>query len=116
MEEIAVLRGEPLLLGDDLFEIMDILAQLQRDMGTTLILILHDFPMALQYANNALLMQNGHICHYGPCREVLTSDIIKPTFHLDERFVIDTEGNIRRVENGELKFKIQNSKNKEQIQ
>ena len=101
----AMVQQAPLMLLDEplanldiahKFEIMDILAQLQRDTGTTLILILHDFPMALQYANNALLMQNGQICHYGSCREVLTSDIIKPTFHLDERFVIDTEGNIRR--------------------
>ncbi|MBR4218926.1 MAG: ABC transporter ATP-binding protein [Bacteroidales bacterium] len=85
------------------FEIMDILAQLQHDTGTTLLLILHDFPMALQYADTALLMQNGNICHYGPCREVLTSDIIKPTFHLDERFTVDENGNIRRTGNGKLK-------------
>ena len=106
----AIVQQAPIMLLDEplanldiahKYEIMDILSKLQRDTGVTIILIPHDFPIALQYADHALLMQNGNICQYGPCREVLTADIIKPTFHLDDRFNIDEDGNIKRVKSEE---------------
>ena len=75
------------------YEIMDILAKLNRQ-GVMILIILHDFSIALEYATHAMLMQDGKILNHDVIKAVLSPENLRNCFHLTEDFVITEEGNI----------------------
>lgn len=78
------------------FEIMDILAELNQRQQVTIIIVLHDFPYALQYAQEVLLMKEGEIQHFGPTSEVLTPENVQNCFGLGSRYVYSSDGIVRK--------------------
>lgn len=78
------------------YEIMDILANLNRTRQSTIVLILHDFPFAKLYTNKTLLLESNHEYFFGETTRILTPDIIKKVFHLSEEYQIDPLGNITK--------------------
>lgn len=74
------------------YEIMDILHNLNREQNVLIIIILHDFPIALEYATHALLMQAGSVLQHDGVKEVLSPENIRSCFGLTERFVISENG------------------------
>ena len=80
------------------FEIMDILAELNQRQQVTIIIVLHDFPYALQYAHDVLLMKEGEIQHFGPTTTVLTPENVQNCFGLDSRYEYSSEGIVRKRE------------------
>ncbi len=77
------------------YEIMDILANLNRQ-GVMVIIVMHDFSIALEYATHALLMKKGAVMQHDLIRRVLTPDNIRTGFDLNERFLIDDKGHISK--------------------
>jgi iron complex transport system ATP-binding protein len=77
------------------YEIMDILANLNRQ-GVMVIIVMHDFPIALEYATHALLMKGGAVLQHDLIRRVLTPDNIRTGFDLDSQFLIDDKGHISK--------------------
>ena len=71
------------------FEILDILADLNKRQKTTIIMVLHDLSLAKNYAQKALLLKKGRVIASGTCNDVLTDQNIRTLFDLDERFVVD---------------------------
>lgn len=78
------------------FEIMDILAELNQRQQATIIIVLHDFPYALQYAQEVLLMKEGEIQHFGPTSEVLTPENVQNCFGLGSRYEYSSDGIVRK--------------------
>ena len=78
------------------FEIMDILAELNQRQQVTIIIVLHDFPYALQYAQEVLLMKEGEIQHFGPTSEVLTPENVQNCFGLGSCYVYSSDGIVRK--------------------
>ena len=74
---------------------MDILANLNRQ-GVMVIIVMHDFPIALEYATHALLMKGGAVLQHDLIRRVLTPDNIRTGFDLDGQFLIDDKGHISK--------------------
>lgn len=79
------------------FEIMDILSVLNAERNVTIVMILHDFPMALQYAKHVLLLKNGQIQHFGETKSVLTSENVKSCFELDSHYSYTSDGVVKIV-------------------
>ncbi len=53
------------------YEIMELIAKLNRDFGKTMILVLHDLNLALNYSHNIVLMERGKIAaNDTPCNIV----------------------------------------------
>ena len=76
------------------YEIMDILANLNRTRQITTLIILHDFPFAKQYANKTLLLKEGQLYYFGATDTTLIPEIIRETFNLSENYLIDDCGNV----------------------
>ena len=92
----VMLLDEPLSNLDIIhkYEIMDILANLNRTKQITTLIILHDFPFAKQYATKSLLLKEGQLCHFGDTHKTLAPEIIRETFNLSENYRIDELGNV----------------------
>lgn len=77
------------------YEIMDILAGLNRQ-GVMVVIIMHDFPIAIEYATHALLVKDGAVLQHDVKDAVLTPENIRNCFNLGEGFEILANGHISK--------------------
>lgn len=77
------------------YEIMEILKRLNQQ-GVMILIILHDFSIALEYASHALLVENGKICAHDIASTVLSPENLRKTFHLTDDFLISEAGHISK--------------------
>lgn len=61
-------------------EVMDIVRQMNREHGITVIMVLHDINHALQYADEIVVIKNHGIYAHGAPNDVLTVDMIGRVF------------------------------------
>ncbi|MDL2309015.1 ABC transporter ATP-binding protein [Bacteroidales bacterium OttesenSCG-928-B11] len=94
-EAPIMLLDEPLSNLDIIhkYEIMGILTKLNRN-GQTIIIILHDFPVAIQYVAKTIILKNGQLENYGNVIEVLSPENIRLAFDLPDNIQIDKSGNV----------------------
>lgn len=78
------------------FEIMDILRELNEERNVTVLIILHDLPIAKAYSKQVLLLKEGKMLHFGDKNDVLTEENIRACFDLSERYVVSEEGFITK--------------------
>lgn len=78
------------------FEIMDILQELNEERNVTVLIILHDLPIAKAYSKQVLLLKEGKMLHFGDKNAVLTEENIRSCFDLTERYAVSEEGFITR--------------------
>ena len=78
------------------FEIMDILQQLNEEQGVSILIILHDLPIAKAYSKQILLLKSGNLLHFGDRNAVLTEGNIRNCFDLTERYDVSEEGFITK--------------------
>ena len=99
----AIAQDTPILLLDEplsnldiahQFEVMDILTELNQQQNRTILMVIHDFAIAKQYAKNALLLKDGHVFGYGSCSEMITPEKISKLFDLPPRLHLDQNGNV----------------------
>ncbi|WP_349899342.1 ABC transporter ATP-binding protein [Parafrigoribacterium soli] len=70
-------------------EVLDLLLQLNREQGTTVVMVLHDLNLAARYADQLVLMASGEVIASGAPSEVITADLVKQAFGLDARVIPD---------------------------
>ncbi|QOW00201.1 ABC transporter ATP-binding protein [Rhodococcus pyridinivorans] len=70
-------------------EVLDLLTDLNRDRGTTIVMVLHDLNLAARYADHLVAMADGNIYASGDPSEVLTGETVKAVFGLDSRVISD---------------------------
>lgn len=78
------------------FEIMDILQELNEERNVTVLIILHDLPIAKTYSKQVLLLKEGKLLHFGDKNAVLTEENIRSCFDLTERYAVSEEGFITK--------------------
>jgi len=76
------------------FEIMDILSYLNKNKKRTIIIVLHNFSIALQYVKQMMMIKEGKIIYSGNAQDVLTPAHIRELFDLSDQYLIDQQGNI----------------------
>lgn len=64
-------------------EVLDLLTDLNRRRGTTIVMVLHDINLAARYADHLFAMKDGQVVASGPPGEVVTADLIRTVFDLD---------------------------------
>lgn len=91
----ALAQQSPLLLLDEplanldiahQFEIMELLQRLRNTEGLqhrTILLVIHDLNLALQYCEQLLLLQEGRVFFQGNIEEGLTAENIRKVFGVD---------------------------------
>lgn len=70
-------------------EVLDLLTDLNRDRGTTIVMVLHDINLAARYADHLLAIREGRVVAAGAPTGILTSELIRDVFALDALVVPD---------------------------
>ena len=64
-------------------EILDLLTDLNRRRGTTIVMVLHDINLSARYADYIFALRKGKLIDQGTPSEVITSELIDTVFGLD---------------------------------
>jgi iron complex transport system ATP-binding protein len=70
-------------------EVLDLLTDLNRSRGTTVIMVLHDLNLAARYADYLVAMTQGRVHVSGKPEDVLTEENVRQVFGLESRIVTD---------------------------
>ncbi len=70
-------------------EILDLLTDLNRKKGTTIVMVLHDINLSARYADYIFAVQKGKLIARGTPEEVITEDLVRRVFELDSLVVKD---------------------------
>ena len=87
----ALAQQTPVLLMDEPVSNLDIAHQievmrlLRNAEGKTVLIVLHDLNLALQFCDDLLLLHDGRCVYHGPIGGGLTTDNIKAVFGVDAR-------------------------------
>lgn len=64
-------------------EILDLLTDLNRSRGCTILMVLHDINLSARYADYIFAMRQGKLIAQGAPQDVITEELIKDVFSLD---------------------------------
>lgn len=70
-------------------EVLDLLTDLNRSRGTTIVMVLHDLNLAARYSDVLVAMSGGSVRAQGSPSDILTPDLVSDVFGLDCRIVTD---------------------------
>ena len=70
-------------------EVLDLLRELNRTQGTTIVVVLHELNLAARYADELVVMSEGRIVAHGEPNAVLTRDVVSEAFALDALVIPD---------------------------
>ncbi len=70
-------------------EVLDLIVELVRERGTTVVAVLHDLNQAARYADRIILLKAGTIVSGGQPEAVLTTQAIMDVFGVDCRIIRD---------------------------
>ncbi|HRD99742.1 MAG TPA: ABC transporter ATP-binding protein, partial [Ilumatobacteraceae bacterium] len=95
---MALAQGTPIVLLDEpttfldlahQADVMDLLEELNRRDGRTVVVVLHDLNQACRYADRIIAMKAGTIVAEGSPNEVITEEIVHEVFGLHARIIPD---------------------------
>jgi iron complex transport system ATP-binding protein len=89
-ETDLVLLDEPTTYLDVAYqlEVLDLLAELNREQGKTVVMVLHDFNMAAEYGDHIFVMKSGTLVAEGSPQEVFTRETILDVFGVDSQVMV----------------------------
>ncbi|MFJ6000756.1 ABC transporter ATP-binding protein [Arthrobacter sp. NPDC092385] len=70
-------------------EVLDLITDLNRRSGTTVVMVLHDLNLAARYADHLIAMRDGRIVAEGAPSAVVTEDTVSGVFDLACRVIED---------------------------
>jgi iron complex transport system ATP-binding protein len=70
-------------------EVLDLLVDLNRSRGTTIVMVLHDLNLAARYADHLVAMVDGKPHVEGTPEAVFTEAMVRTVFGLESRIIID---------------------------
>lgn len=70
-------------------EVLDLLTDLNRTRGTTVVMVLHDLNLAARYADHLVALASGRVHISGTPDEVLTEETVRHVFGLESRVITD---------------------------
>ena len=82
---LALAQDTPILVLDEPFTYLDIREQLElseklKSLGKTVIIVVHDIPLALEISDNIAVMEGGRIKKCGQPQEILESKVLESVF------------------------------------
>ncbi len=66
---------------DQKYQVMDLVARL-RDRGKTVLMVLHDLPLAFAYSDYIAVLGEGELKAFGPAEEVFQAGAAQAVFHV----------------------------------
>ncbi|SDN14864.1 ABC transporter ATP-binding protein [Actinomyces ruminicola] len=70
-------------------EVLDLLTDLNRERGTTIVMVLHDINLAARYADHVIAMRDGRVVAAGTPGQVVSPALMREVFDLDAEVITD---------------------------
>ena len=70
-------------------DVLDLLVDLNRTHGRTIVLVLHDLNQAARYSDHLVAMKHGAVVASGSPAEVITEELVADVFGLSTKVVVD---------------------------
>lgn len=70
-------------------EVLDLLTDLNRQRGTTIVIVMHDLNLACRYADHLVAMADGAIAAEGTPHEVITVENLRTVFSMNATVIDD---------------------------
>jgi iron complex transport system ATP-binding protein len=70
-------------------EVLDLLTDLNRERGTTIVMVLHDLNLASRYCDSLIAVKAGRVHAVGSPDEVVTEQLMLEVFGLDSCVIVD---------------------------
>jgi iron complex transport system ATP-binding protein len=70
-------------------EVLDLLTDLNRERGTTIVIVLHDLNLAARYADHLFAVRTGALYASGTPAEVVTAETVRAVFGMESRVIAD---------------------------
>src|SRR3712207_584 len=95
---MALAQGTDVLLLDEpttfldvahQIEVLDLLTDLNRQRGTTIVMVLHDLNLAARYGDELFAVKDGRLYLSGAPEAVVTSPMVRDVFGMESRVVAD---------------------------
>ncbi len=68
-------------------EVLELVRELNEDMGITVMMVLHDLNQASRYSNHLIVVQNGRKIMEGTPTQVMTSDMLRDVYNMEAEVV-----------------------------
>lgn len=70
-------------------EVLDLLHNLNRNAGRTIVMVLHDLNLACRYSHHLIALRNGTVMAQGQPSAVVTEEMVEQVFALQSRIIAD---------------------------
>ena len=70
-------------------EVLDLLTDLNRTRGTTIVMVLHDLNLAARYTDHLVALREGRLVAQGAPRDVVTPELVAEVFGMTAQVVPD---------------------------
>lgn len=70
-------------------DVLDLLTELNRDRGTTIVMVLHDLNLAARYSDELVAVADGKVFAHGRPHEVITKENVQEVFGIDSIIIND---------------------------
>jgi len=70
-------------------DVLDLLTDLNRQRGTTVVVVMHDLNLACRYADHMIAMAAGAVAAQGRPSDVVTAELVQQVFGLESMVVAD---------------------------
>ena len=74
-------------------EILNLLEELNRNQGTTIVMVIHELNNAARFADHMIGVKKGKVICQGTAHEVMTKENLKELFNIDAEIVEDPRNN-----------------------
>lgn len=70
-------------------EILELLKELNKTLGLTIIMVLHDLNQAVRYSDRTYALKDGLLYKYGDSNDLLTKELLKDVFRVEGDILTD---------------------------
>ena len=70
-------------------EVLELLSDLNKTQGCTIVMVLHDLNLAARFADYMIAIRSGDIICHGTPNEVMVPSVLKEVFHIDAQIVTE---------------------------
>ncbi|RHW42003.1 ABC transporter ATP-binding protein [Neobacillus notoginsengisoli] len=70
-------------------EVLELLQDLNREQGRTIVMVLHDLNQAARFADHIIAMKDGQIVKSGTCEFVINRHVLRDVFNIEAEIGLD---------------------------